>query len=215
MKTICAILFSSALFFTSNASALEMLAHGHSDTSASFGASYGYNTATDIFTLDMPSIHPQFMLDGVMYDIFDTNASLTAVIDETGYLSSGNITWRGAVPTIPGINFDGDKIMEANVTSAKFGKFAECCLGMQFEFEVTSSNIDFGDIGVINLSGLWPGIYTDATPWESSYADWGPYTYTELFFHDVPEPTSLTLFGLGLAAMFIGLRKRVILGPVT
>ncbi len=209
-RTLLSVPFLFVLFTSCNTFALTTLPHVHSDTFAEFGSTtFAYDATTDTFTIDMAGGSPSeyFLVDGTWYEIFDSHAAFSAIIDSSGYLSSGSLTWYGTVPTIPGINFDGNKIVEATVNGANFGTFPIWGPGFQFEFDVTNSNVDFGSTGAVNLFGLWPGVGSGGSPWESSYSG-HPYTYTDLIFLEVPEPSNFALLGLGLALMMYLARRK-------
>ena len=124
MKYLPAILFLSSLVFSPTTFALPVLLDPKTkDTFAEFlSTSYSYDNVTDAFTITTSEVSPvYYIINGSSYEIINSRSTFSATIDDTGHVSSGNITWHGTVSAIPGINFDEDKIAEATVTDASYG----------------------------------------------------------------------------------------------
>lgn len=153
-----------------------------------------------------------------------TEASLDAIVSDTGQLLSGAFSLAGI---IPGLGIDDLAVLATGtLVDLYYGPYqtAEITFGTMMWVLI---DLDFSAQAIAGLGSslLWVshaqpdgwGQCAEGGPcsaWQSQVgeSDWGQYTGSQYFFYDgaihVPEPGTLALFGIGLFVMGLARRRR-------
>nr|WP_320193487.1 PEP-CTERM sorting domain-containing protein [uncultured Desulfobacter sp.] len=205
-----AILFVMALACMANASILEYsnaLTLNGSDATVLFTIDTTQGTATD------PSMHNG--LDAVVngYNAYDSVFTISVTIGGTTY-SNDFFSWTSAYPSVTvnsdlsinAIDFwvsDGTDVfvIETAVTGTTLSALAYSDFDRNGNGTVDSSDFDMDNDGDIDSDAIGSIIQNES--WASATIDQGDWTTSE-----VPEPATLSLFGLGLFGWAWVIRRR-------
>ena len=170
-------------------------------TCNAFATVYNIGPGDEFGSLTLVDTDTLLMTGGQGEDLFLTDWS-TATIEDTnpiiGELNGG--IWEIATASYSELSISGGEINDLGVHHESIINLSGGqILGDLTVYNLTSWVHIFGygfnndPFGGSPLTGFWP----DDTPFSINLVDSTISTYDQIIFHEIPEPASLLLFGLG------------------
>ena len=165
------------------------------------GISVNYNANANTFTAigEASKLNNDGSLP--LETIVNGSFNLTAIIDNSGFLSLGNLIIGGTVPTLS--DYDSGTLLTGDITAFGYENEND---PFEFLFSLTGGDAA-GLYGGIGSTGgvILSSIFTDFTGFFSS--DWSSFGVSDTGT-PVPEPVTMLLLGSGLIGLAGFMRKR-------